>query len=257
MTMRHDRKRGIYLLPNLVTTTSLFLGFYAIIRALNGDFEAAALLVFVCAVLDGIDGRVARATHTVTRFGAEYDSLSDAVVFGFVPALTVYLWAFSTLEWGVIEHRIGWLVAFVYTAATLLRLARFNAQAATGGKHFFRGMPSPVAAVLVMSMIWSWQDFGYTGGELIWLVLGVVIAASAAMVSNLSYHSFKDLHFKNRVRLITVFAIAVGFVIAAVDLPRFLFFLCLTYALSGPCMYLVRRWRKMPLSSADDKQAEK
>ncbi len=250
MKSGHHRRRGIYLLPNLITTASLFFGFFAAVRALNGDFESAAFAVFVCAVLDGLDGRVARLTGTVTRFGAEYDSLSDAVVFGFVPALTVYLWAFSAIEPEQIWHRIGWLAAFFYTASTLLRLARFNTQISSSEKYFFRGMPSPVAAVLVMSLIWSWQDFGYAGDQLTWLVLGVVVAVSAAMVSNLSYYSLKGLHFKNRVPFIAVLAVVVGFVIAAVDLPRFLFFLSLIYALSGPVMHIVRRLRKSPLPAA-------
>ncbi len=249
MKSRSGKRSGIYLLPNLITTASLFFGFFAMVRALNGDFESAALAVFVCAILDGLDGRVARMTNTVTRFGAEYDSLSDAVVFGFVPALTVYLWAFSAFEPGQVWHRIGWLAAFFYTASTLLRLARFNAQIGSSEKYFFRGMPSPVAAVLVMSLIWSWRDFGYQGGQLTWLVLGVVIMAAAAMVSNFSYYSLKGLHFKNRVPFIALLAVVVGFVVAAVDLPRFIFFLSLVYALSGPFLYLFRRWRKFPLPS--------
>ncbi len=250
MNHRRRKRRGIYLLPNLITTASLFFGFFAIVRALNGDFESAAFAVFVCAILDALDGRVARGTNTVTRFGAEYDSLSDAVVFGFVPALTVYLWAFSALEPGQLWHRLGWLAAFFYTASTLLRLARFNTQISPDDKYFFRGMPSPVAAVLVMSLIWSWQDFGYAGGQLTWLVLGVVVTASAAMVSNFSYYSLKGLHLKNRVPFIAMLAVVVGFVIAAVDLPRFLFFLSLIYTLSGPLLYVARRWRKRPLPTA-------
>ena len=247
---RNGGRRGIYLLPNLVTTASLFFGFFAMVRALNGDFASAALSVFACAILDALDGRVARMTNTATRFGAEYDSLSDAVVFGFVPALTVYLWAFSELDPGQIWHRVGWLAAFFYTASTLLRLARFNAQG-SGDKYFFRGMPSPVAAVLVMSLIWSWQDLGYAGDRLTWLVLAVVIAASVAMVSNFSYYSLKGLNFRNRVPFIALLAIVVGFVIAAVDLPRFLFFLSLIYALSGPFLYFTRRRRRFPHSAPD------
>ncbi len=251
MKVKSGKRRGIYLLPNLITTASLFFGFFAAVRALNGDFESAAFAVFVCAILDGLDGRVARMTNTVTRFGAEYDSLSDAVVFGVVPALTVYLWAFSGLEPEQTWHRIGWLAAFFYTASTLLRLARFNTQSSVE-KYFFRGMPSPVAAVLVTSMVWTWQDLGYEGSRFAWLVLVVVVAASAAMVSNLSYYSLKGLHFKNRVPFIAVFAVAVGFVVAAVDLPRFLFFLSLVYLLSGPFLYFLRRKRRSSLHSGSD-----
>ena len=250
--MARDRykRRGIYLLPNLITTASLFVGFFAVVRALNGDFESAAFAVFVCAVLDSLDGWAARTTGTVTRFGAEYDSLSDAVVFGFVPALTVYLWAFSDLDPGQIWHRIGWLAAFFYTTSTLLRLARFNAQIISTEKYFFRGMPSPAAAVLVMSMIWSWQISGYTGGQFVWLVLGVVVGGSAAMVSNLSYHSLKGLHLRDRVPLVVLLAVVIGFVVAAVDLPRVLFFLSLVYALSGPFLHIIRRLRRPALLTA-------
>ena len=246
MKINSNKRKGIYLLPNLITTASLFFGFFAIVRLLSGDFEAAAFAIFVCAILDGFDGRVARMTDTVSRFGAEYDSLTDAVVFGVAPALAVYLWSFSTLDPGQIWHRIGWLVAFVYVATTVLRLARFNAQD-SGERYFFRGLPSPVAAVFVMSMIWSWQDLGYEGNQLIWLVLIVVITASAAMVSNLSYYSLKGLHLKNKVPFIALLIVIVGFVIAAVDLPRFLFFSSLIYTLSGLGLYIFRRWRKFPL----------
>lgn len=248
MKPRHARRRGIYLLPNLITTASLFVGFFGVVRALNGDFSAAAFAVFICALLDGLDGRIARMTDTVTRFGAEYDSLTDAVVFGLVPALTVYLWAFSALEPGQILHRVGWLAAFFYAASTLLRLARFNAHSA-GEKYFFRGLPSPAAAVLIMSLVWSWQDLGYASAWITWVALTAVITVSAAMVSNLSYHSLKGLHFKNRVPFITMLAVVVGFVIAAVDLPRFLLFSSLVYLLSAPTLYLFRRWRK-PAPSA-------
>ena len=239
------KRRGIYLLPNLITTTSLFFGFFAMVRALNGDFESAALAVFVCAILDALDGSVARMTNTSTRFGAEYDSLSDAVVFGMVPAISVYLWAFSGFEPGQLEHRIGWLVAFFYTASTVLRLARFNVQAGTENKYFFRGMASPCAAVLVMSLIWSCEDFGYTGEQLIWPVAAIVAAVSVAMVSNLSYYSLKGLNLRNRIPFVAVLVIIVGFIVAAVDLPRFLFFVFLTYALSGPFLYFIRHWRKL------------
>lgn len=249
MKPRHARRRGIYLLPNLITTASLFVGFFGAVRALNGDFSAAAFAVFICALLDGLDGRVARMTETVTRFGAEYDSLTDAVVFGLVPALTVYLWAFSGLETGQMLHRIGWLAAFLYAASTLLRLARFNAYSA-GEKYFFRGLPSPAAAVLVMSLIWSLQGMDHTGVWLTWVALTAVVTASAAMVSNLSYYSLKGLHFKSRVPFISMLAVVVGFVIAAVDLPRFLLFLSLAYLLSAPMLYLFRRWRKPAAPSA-------
>ena len=243
MRAHHGRKRGIYLLPNLITTVSLFCGFVAIMQALEGRFETAALLLFISATLDGLDGYVARATGTATRFGAEYDSLNDAVVFGAVPALAVYLWAFADIGAGQIWHRVGMLSAFFYLASTLLRLARFNSQHASD-RYFFRGMPSPAAAMLVMSLIWAWQDFGYEGDRFVWLVSGAVVTVSILMVSNFSYYSLKGLDLKGRVPFVALLAIVAGFAIAAIDFPRFIFFLSLIYMFSGPFMYLFRKWHK-------------
>lgn len=241
---KHGKKRrGIYLLPNLITTVSLFFGFLAIMQALEGRFETAALLVFVSAVLDGFDGYVARMTHTATRFGAEYDSLSDAVVFGIVPALVVYLWTFADIRLEPVWHRIGLLSAFFYLASTLLRLARFNAQHSSE-KYFFRGMPSPAAAVFIMSLVWVSQDFGYKSEHTVWLFLAATVIASAFMVSNFSYYSLKGLKLKDRIPFFVLLAVVVGFVIAAIDFPRFLFFVSTAYMFSGPFLYCFRRWFK-------------
>ena len=253
MRKRYARKRGIYWLPNLITTLSLFCGFLAVMQVLEGKFEIAALLLFVSAVLDAFDGFVARATGTATRFGAEYDSLNDAVVFGAVPALSVYLWAFADIGAGQIWHRVGMLLTFFYLASTLLRLARFNSQHA-GDRRFFRGLPSPAAAMMIMSLIWAWQDLGYEGERFVWLVSGAVVAVSTLMVSNFSYYSLKGVDLQGRVPFVALFAIVAGFVIAAIDFPRFVFFLSLLYVLSGPFLYLFRRWRK-PASGIKNDQA--
>jgi CDP-diacylglycerol--serine O-phosphatidyltransferase len=139
-------QRGIYLLPNLLTTAALFAGFYSIVAAMKGHFESAAIAIFVAMIADGLDGRVARLTHTQSEFGAEYDSLSDMAAFGIAPALVVYSWSLSSLG------KLGWLAAFLYAAATALRLARFNTQ--VSDKEYFQGLPSPSAAGAIASIIW-------------------------------------------------------------------------------------------------------
>src|SRR5450755_1394324 len=149
------RRRGIYLLPNLLTTAALFAGFYAIVQAMNGRFDKAAMAIFVAMVLDSLDGRVARLTHTQSDFGAEYDSLSDMVSFGAAPALIMYEWVLRPLgQW-------GWFAAFVYCAGAALRLARFNTNIEVVDKRYFQGLPSPAAAALVAGFIWLMDDLRF------------------------------------------------------------------------------------------------
>src|ERR1700681_3788491 len=148
------RRRGIYLLPNLLTTAALFAGFYAIVQAMNGRFDQSAVAIFVAMVLDGLDGRVARLTKTQSAFGAEYDSLSDMVSFGAAPALVIYEWSLKGMG------KLGWFAAFVYCACAALRLARFNTNIDVVDKRYFQGMPSPAAAVLCAGVIWVIDDLG-------------------------------------------------------------------------------------------------
>ncbi len=153
-------RRGVYLLPNLLTTGALFAGFYAIVASMNAQFEAASLAIFVAMFFDGLDGRVARLTNTQSAFGVQYDSLSDMVSFGVAPALVAFSWALSSMG------KLGWAAAFVYVAGAALRLARFNTQAATSDSSFFRGLASPAAAALLASLVWSATDLGFQGDEL-------------------------------------------------------------------------------------------
>jgi len=153
------RRRGIYLLPNLFTTAALFAGFYAIVMAMNQRFDNAAVAIFVAMILDTLDGRVARLTHTQSAFGAEYDSLSDMVCFGAAPALVIYEWALKDLG------RFGWIAAFVYCAGAALRLARFNTNIEVVDKRFFQGLPSPAAAALVAGFLWLAIDNKIPVGE--------------------------------------------------------------------------------------------
>ena len=224
------RPRGIYLLPNLFTTAALFAGFYAIVGAMNGRFEAAAVAIFVAMVMDGLDGRVARLTHTQSAFGAEYDSLSDMVAFGVAPALVAYVWSLSTLG------KLGWLAAFIYTAAAALRLARFNTQV---------GLPSPSAAAIVAGMVWVGNDYGLGGSGVALPAFFITGLAGLLMVSNLRYNSFKNLDFKGKVPFVKVIAVMLLFALVASDPPKVIFAGFFLYALSGVVLTLrdVRRRR--------------
>ncbi|MDD3608193.1 MAG: CDP-diacylglycerol--serine O-phosphatidyltransferase [Halothiobacillaceae bacterium] len=238
------RRRAIYLLPNLFTTAALFAGFYAIIAALSGRFEAAAVAVFVAMILDGLDGRVARLTNTQSEFGVQYDSLSDVISFGMAPALVMYQWSLVHLA-GEFSFggKLAWLAAFVYVAGAALRLARFNVQVHVVDKRFFIGLASPAAAALMMGMVWMGVDENVPGRELMLLSLVVTLAAGLLMVSNFPYYSFKALDLRRSVPFIVVLALVLFFVIAASDPPKVLFGFFLLYALSGPLVGLLR-WRR-------------
>src|SRR6516165_11627905 len=178
------RRRGIFLLPSLFTTGALFAGFYAIVQAMNVNFDNAAIAIFVAMVLDGLDGRVARLTRTQSAFGAEYDSLSDMVAFGAAPALIVYEWALKGMG------KLGWIAAFVYVAGAALRLARFNTMLEVADKHWFTGLPSPAAAALVAGFVWIIDDYGIDPSTLRWWVWCVTVFAGLTMVSNVPFYSF-------------------------------------------------------------------
>ena len=199
------QRRGIYLLPNLFTTAALFAGFYAVVAAMADRFEAAAVAIFVAMVLDGIDGRIARLTNTQSAFGAEYDSLADMVSFGIGPALVVYQWALVGMG------KLGWLAAFFYAAATALRLARFNTQVETADKRYFQGLPCPLAAAVVAGLVWFSTDYGLAGARMMPAAFAITIITGALMVSNIRYHSFKELDFKGRVPFISVLVVVVVF----------------------------------------------
>ena len=229
------RRRGIFLLPNLFTTAALFAGFYAVLASMNGRFEAAAIAIFAAMVLDGLDGRVARLTHTQSDFGAEYDSLSDMVAFGDAPALVVDQGALEGLG------RAGWLAAFVYTAAAALRLARFNTQIGIADKRFFQGLPSPSAAAIIAGGVWVGTDYGIDGASVDWLAAGVTAAVGLLMVSNFRYHSFKDVDVRGRVSFIAAVVVMLAFALVHLDPPVILFAGFTAYAVSGPVLTLLRR----------------
>ena len=232
------RRRGVYLLPNLFTTAALFAGFYAIVMAMNNAFEAAAIAIFVAMILDGMDGRIARLTNTQSDFGVQYDSLSDLVSFGLAPALVMYQWSLFDLG------KLGWSAAFLYAAATALRLARFNTQAASADKHFFQGLPSPAAAALMAGTIWCAEYLAVTeGASLTFLTFPITILAGILMVSNIRYHSFKQIDLHGRVPFIAGIVVVLVFVFIASEPPLVLFLLSMVYAISGP-LYTLMALRK-------------
>ena len=225
-------RRGIYLLPNMITTAGLFAGFYAIVAAMNGRFEAAAVAIFVAMIMDGIDGRVARLTNTQSEFGVQYDSLADMVSFGLAPALVMYEWSLKsmvTVGWA----KLGWLAAFIYTAGAALRLARFNAQVSTAEKNYFRGLPSPSAAGALAGMVWVGTDLGLNGEDLVYAAFVLTIAMGLLMVSNVRYYSFKEIHFRNRVSFVAILAVVLIYAFASIDPPKVLLAGFLIYAVSG------------------------
>ncbi len=232
-------RRGIYLLPNLFTTAALFAGFFAIISAMEGRFSQAAIAIFVAMILDGIDGRVARMTNTQSAFGAQYDSLSDMVAFGVAPALIAYLWALAPLG------TLGWVGAFFYTAAVALRLARFNTQVGIADKRYFQGLASPAAAALIAGLIWVGEVYEVEGASLAALVFAIAVLAAVLMVSNIRYHSFKELNLRERVPFVALMIIVLLFVLVSLGPPQVLFGAALIYALSGPVLTLsqIRRRR--------------
>lgn len=231
------KRRGIYVLPNLFTTAALFAGFFAIVQAMQGDFERAAMAIFIAMVLDGLDGRVARMTHTQSAFGAEYDSLSDMVSFGAAPALVVYEWALRGLG------RWGWIAAFVYCVGAALRLARFNTNIDVVDKRYFQGMPSPAAAALVAGFVWVMMDMGYTGEDVRWPASFLTVFAGITMVSNFPYWSGKDINLRKSVPFIFVIALVMGFVLISSYPPGILFLLFLAYAASGYLLWVLR-WKQ-------------
>lgn len=250
----HAPHKGIYLLPNLVTTAALFSGFFAILAGMNGQFEKAAIAVFVAMILDGLDGRVARWTHTESEFGEQYDSLSDLVSFGLAPALVMYQWALVFMrEDGVTWGKVGWMAAFIYVACAALRLARFNAQIEETDKRYFIGLPSPSAAAIVIGMVWMLHDLDVSGKNIQIPALLMTIGAGLLMVSNIKYNSFKDFDLKSKVPHLAILGVVLVFALIQVDPPKVLFAVFFVYALSGP-FYWLRDHHQQRKSTDSDKQ---
>ncbi len=235
------RPKGLYILPNLFTLAALFGGLYAILMAVNGQFDYAAVGIFCALVLDSLDGRVARMTNTQSAFGEQMDSLSDMVSFGAAPALISYMWALQGLG------RWGWLAAFVYCSCAALRLARFNVNTGVVDKRYFQGLPSPAAAALVAGFIWLMTDLGIDGTDKLWgisipwVTFGLALYSGLTMVTNVPFYSFKDISMKKSVPFAVIVMIALGIAVINIDPPIILFSLFVLYGFSG---YAIYAWRK-------------
>lgn len=229
------RRKGIYILPNLFTLAGLFGGFYAVVMAMNGRFDMAAIGVFSAMVLDSLDGRVARMTNTQSAFGEQMDSLADMVSFGAAPALIAYEWALKPLG------RWGWIAAFVYCACAALRLARFNVNTGVVDKRYFQGLPSPAAAALVTGFIWIMTEGDIAGPAVAWPMFALALYSGLTMVTNVPFYSFKDVSMKKSVPFAVIVLIALSIAVINIHPPTVLFGLFVIYGLSG---YVVYGWRK-------------
>ena len=253
------RRKGIYWLPNLFTTGTLFGGFYAIVMAMNGEFEKAVYGILLAAFADGLDGRIARLTNTASDFGKEYDSLCDMVAFGVAPAILLYAYSLHHLgDYRWFGGKLGWIIAFTYTACAALRLARFNVLAAiaSSDKDFY-GVPSPAAAGVITFFIWSCVDDSHSffawisdrqisGEAALWVAAPLCLLTALSMVSSIRYNSFKKLNLTGRMRFLSFAAMVGVFALIMIDPPRILFLVALSYALSGPAVSLWRRLRRIP-----------
>ncbi len=228
------QKRGIYLLPNLFTAASLFAGFYAIVQAMNGKYEHAAVAIFLAMVMDGLDGRVARLTNTQSAFGAEFDSLADMVSFGVAPALVLYVWALQPMG------KLGWIAAFIYCACAALRLARFNTNLDDSDKRFFQGLPSPAAASLMAGLVYVCFDNGVAGDTIYtdwfkmkWVAWVITVFAGLSMISNLRFYSGKDINLRESVPFLFIFAFVMMMALISYSPAEVLFVGALMYSISG------------------------
>lgn len=245
MENQERRRKGIYLLPNLFTTGTLFAGFFAIVSAIQGHFTSAAVGIFLAMVADGLDGRVARLTNTQSDFGKEYDSLSDCIAFGLAAALVIYVWALQYLgDYGWAGAKLGWLAAFLYAAAAALRLARFNVHPLSREKQYFYGLPSPSGAAVTAGFVWFGQDLGLSGAALAVPAFIITLGAAVLMVSTIKYYSFKEVKLSERVPFVYILVVVLAFALIAINPARVLFIAFLLYALSGPLMALRRRLRR-------------
>jgi CDP-diacylglycerol--serine O-phosphatidyltransferase len=229
---KEKMKKGIYVLPNLFTTASLFCGFYSIIASVKGHFPVAASAIIIAIILDGLDGRIARMTNTISKFGAEYDSLSDLVAFGVAPAVLMYTWSFFYYR------KWGWLVAFLFVLCGALRLARFNVQINLIDSRVFNGLPIPAAAATTATGVLLYFYLGGQGTYPSLIIMIGVVGVSLLMVSNVKYYSFKDLNFFARQPFMSFFFIAIILVIVAVEPQIMIFTFSVGYSLSGPIWLL-------------------
>jgi len=265
------RRRGVYLLPNILTSAALFAGFYSIISGINGKFEAAAIAIIVAGLLDGLDGRVARLTNTQSDFGEQYDSLSDLISFGLAPALLAFNWSLSSLgDISTMAAKLGWLAAFLFVACAALRLARFNTQAGIADKSYFQGLASPAAAGTLVFTIWFFIDNGVAGETVRWLIFFETIVLGILMFSRVRYFSFKAAPDGDKVPATWLLLAVLIIVLLALDPPIMGMIFGIAYVVSGFVITVAgrRNWklkreqrppraaRKEPLMGADTDKTE-
>ena len=240
------RRRGVYLLPNLLTSAALFAGFYSIISGINGEFEAAAIAIIVAGLLDGLDGRVARLTNTQSDFGEQYDSLADLISFGLAPALLAFNWSLASLsEISILAGKLGWLAAFLFAACAALRLARFNTQFGIADKRYFQGLASPAAAGTLVFTIWFFVDNGVAGETVRWLIFLETIVLGILMFSRVRYFSFKAGPDGDRVPTTWILLAVLIMVLLAMDPPIMGMIFGSAYVVSGLIITLTgrRNWK--------------
>src|SRR5580658_7386332 len=243
--------RGIYLLPNLLTTGCLFSGFYAVVAAIDGNFERAGISVFIAMIFDGLDGRVARLTSTETNFGKEYDSLADLAAFGLAPAIVSYQWGVARIaEYGKLWYRFGWLAAFFYAAACALRLAKFNSR--VQDKRYFEGLPCPSAAAVVAAFLWGSSEWHEPGLPGLILAFAITAAAGALLVCRFSYSSFKGFDLTRPVRFISLVGVALVVIVITSAPAIVLLAIFGGYALWSA---VVTVWRRMRRSKRMERKA--
>jgi CDP-diacylglycerol---serine O-phosphatidyltransferase len=242
------RPRGIYLLPNIMTTAALFSGFYAIVAAINDHHIAACIAVFVAGLFDGLDGRVARLTNTQSEFGVQYDSLSDLISFGVAPSIIMYSWSLETLKlYGNFWGKVGWLCAFLYVVCAALRLARFNTQAGVADKRYFQGLASPAAAGTMVAFVWCFEDLkrdlSLTGANFVWFAAPLTVLIALLMFSNFRYFSFKTLPRgeNDKVPFKWIAVPVLALVLIALAPPQALLLIGALYVISGPVLTLLKR----------------
>ena len=243
-------KKGIFLLPNLITTASLFAGFYSIIASVQEKYYIAAIAILVSLVFDGLDGRIARMTNTTSKFGAEYDSLSDLIAFGVAPALLAYVWVMSS------DGKLGWMAGFLFVACGALRLARFNIQIGIIDSKVFNGLPIPAAASVIATTVIFFYFIGSEGKFHNSYITYSVIVLALLMVSNIKYYSFKGMNLRSRVPF-TFILIVVGILLVIYYKPEIMaFVIMLGYAISGPIWWVAKLGNKLTAKGKEKKNIQ-
>ena len=241
--------RGIYILPNLFTTMNIFCGFYAVIAAVNGATNAAAIAILVAAIFDALDGKIARATHTTSRFGVEYDSLADLISFGLAPGLMIYLWALKPLG------RLGWLAAFLFMVCGALRLARFNTQVDSVKSDYFVGLPIPAAAGMLAATVMLHHRLGIGSSANKILILMLIYILSFLMVSSIKFHSFKKPELFKKMNFNVLVAAVLIMIFIAAQPAIALFSIGLAYIMSGPFGFL-RKYKALKKKKAESRKKD-